>query len=267
MGHVEVPSEEIRSGESTVYMQSADRVAVPEDIQLQVDEADMLWKAQGYGTTTTSMLQESAGMDDMFDTMMTALAQNVKGLLDTTGEQGESLRQVTERVESNSAAIEALKLGGGGGDSSINLQDIYAQLNELLAFKAEASMKLTTLETTLEQERSANELLRQAQAQLEQDALGARLGAGPVPGSGGGGVDLMRIDDELNELRWKLQEEQEKNLEQESRIDHALSQIAAQDATDDVLDAIDIDALIEAAEAQVRKTPSWPRSWANFSLF
>jgi hypothetical protein len=23
----------------------------------------------------------------------------------------------------------------------------------------------------------------------------------------------------------------------------------------------------EAAAAQVRKTPSWPRSWANFSLF
>ena len=41
-------------------------------------------------------------------------------------------------------------------------------------------------------------------------------------------------------------------------------QLQLEGQLDDISELVD---RIDARSAEVRKTPSWPRSWANFSLF
>ena len=170
------------------------------DIQVSQEDIDALWGGQGYGVTSGSMHQAASQVDEVLESTLNALAVNVKGLLDTTGEQKAELQQTADRVAANSAAIESLRAasGGGGGsgasDSDV-LQDVLAQLNELLAFKAEASQKMQQLEATVAEEQAQNAALREQ-----------TLGSGAMPGSsphggGGGGFDLGRLDDEINELR------------------------------------------------------------------
>ena len=109
------------------------------NVQVSSTELDQLWDQIGYGTTADSMLQSSAAMDEVLESTLTALARNVKGLLDTTGEQEATLAATTDKVAANTAAIESLKQGGADTGA---LQDIFSQLNELLAFKEEATAKM-----------------------------------------------------------------------------------------------------------------------------